>query len=353
MDLRQIRAEIDSIDEQLLLLLNRRMEFTLRTRKLKSSVEEPKREQEIISRIRSRFTQLISPEFSERLFLEIFAESKRLQSESRLLVGFQCEHGAFSEIAVKHAFPDAIAIPHVDFHGVFEGVKSGVLDYGVVPVENSVAGNVTEVDDLLIHSDLFIVSEVHSPIEHCLMALPGVDHREIRVVYSHPQAIAQCRAFLTRNRLEARPYFNTAGAALMLAREQPLGAAVIASKLSAELYGLEILKESVQDSAENQTRFLVLGNSPSTALGTKCSLVLTTNHKPGALYQLLQVFSETGINLTRIESRPHKSDNARFAFLLDFEGGEHEKKVASALEMLMSEGAEVRLLGSYRELASD
>src|SRR5262249_39715115 len=159
------------------------------TKKLKEKVTEPRREEEVLAGVRHNPFDLLTPEFSERLYQEIIGESKRLQEKNLRLIGFQGEHGAYSEMAVRQFDSAAVPIPHCEFGDVFAAVRSGVLDLGVVPVENSLAGNVTQVDDLLIHTDLSVTAEIGVDVHHCLLALPETDWREVRIVYSHPQAL--------------------------------------------------------------------------------------------------------------------------------------------------------------------
>ena len=190
------------------------------------------------------------------------------------------------------------------------------------------------------------------PVHHCLLALPETDYRDIKVVYSHPQALAQCRGVIARNKLEPRPYYDTAGAAMMLANERPKAAAAIASRLCAGIYGLEILKDSIEDHESNNTRFIVLakgGAAPDGAKGDKCSIIFSTAHKAGALYGVLKIFSDAGVNLTRIESRPIRKDPGNFAFLLDFQGSESDGKVAEMLSKVEKEARMYKFLGCYKE----
>lgn len=349
MDLKDIRNRIDSVDTEIVGLLSKRMELAVRAIKLKTKTLQSDREAEVLARVKSASRALIAPDFSEKLFTEIMAESRRLQDKELRLIGFQGEHGAYSEMAIKSLEPEAVTIPHTEFGDVFEGVASGVLDFGMVPVENSLAGNVGPVDDLLADTELKIVGELVMPIHHCLMTLPGADYRDIRVVYSHPQALAQCKGFLSRNKLEARPYYDTAGAAMMLARERPAAAAVIASHLSAELYGLEVLKENIEDNHTNATRFLKISRNACEQAGNKCTIAFSTAHKPGALLCILSAFSEAEINLTRIESRPMPRNPGMYVFLLDFLGSDRDEKVTSALEKVKKDAPMFRLLGCYQK----
>ena len=268
------------------------------------------------------------------------------------MVGFQGEHGAFGEMAVAAFDKSAVPVPCLEFADVFEAVENGQLDLGIVPVENSLEGSVNAVNDLLIEtaeSDLQIIGEINLPIHHCLLAIPDTDYREIKVVYSHPQALGQCRNFLARNKLEARPYYDTAGAAAMIANERPKAAAVIASRLCAEIYGLEVLKENVEDHSSNSTRFVVLSKQKNNDVGNKCSIAFTTPHKAGALFAVLKVFSDAGINLTRIESRPIRGEHGKFAFLLDLQGSERDSGVAEALKLAKERTEMFRMLGCYTE----
>lgn len=349
MELDELRKKIDAIDYELLKLLNRRMEYALRTRKMKDSIDDPEREKQVMDGALRHSKGLVRQEFTRKLFNEIISESRDLQGKSLKLAGFQGEHGAFSEVAVRSLGREWVPIPCPEFIDVFEGVGKGQFDYGVVPVENSLEGAVTQVNDLLVETDLRIVAEIKVPVHHCLLALPDSDYRDIKVVYSHPQALAQCRGFIARNKLEPRPYYDTAGAAMMLANERPKAAAAIASRLCAEIYDLEALKENIEDHESNFTRFVVLSREKSNEPGNKCSIIFSTAHRAGALYGVLKVFSDAGINLTRIESRPIRKDPGKFAFLLDFQGSDGDENVAKALAKMEKEAAMYKFLGCYKE----
>lgn len=349
MDLTDIRRKIDQTDFELLKLLEERMEWALRAQRLKPAVSDPEREKEVLDNVARAGLHLIGPEFSRGLFERTIAESSRLQAENRLLVGFQGEHGAFSEEAARAYFPEEVTLPHPEFEDVFRGTEEGALDFAVVPVENTLGGAVTRINELLIKTSLSIVGEVHVRVRHCLLALPGTDHKDIKAVYSHPQALAQCQSFLRRNKLEARPFYDTAGAARMLFKDRPQAAAAIAGELCASLYHLEVIKAGIEDEESNVTRFLVLGRQPPKDGGNKCSLVLWAAHEAGALYRVLRIFAEAGINLTRIESFPWAADPSRYAFFLDFQGSSEEPTVADALIRLRAEARSVRMLGCYQE----
>ena len=347
MKLEEIRHKIDKIDRELLVLLQERMGLALRSRKFKKTVTDPTREEEVLSRIERLNLDLIERSFTRRLISTIIEESKRLQEENRPLVAFQGEHGAYGEVAARRLIPGGAYIPCLEFIDVFRGVEERQFDMGVVPVENSLEGAVTQVNDLLTTTDLKVIGEAKVSVKHCLLAIADTDHREIRLVYSHPQALAQCRGFLMRNKLEARPFYDTAGAAKMLARENPRAAAAIASELCAELYDLEIIKEGIEDGPANNTRFLLLSREPHADGGDKTSIIFATPHEAGRLFAVLRLFAEANINLTRIASMPLRSDPENYCFFLDFEGAEKDEKVTAVLEQMEKLTISMKRLGSY------
>lgn len=348
MNLDEIRIKLDKVDFEILKLLNSRMELALMTRKFKQDITDSKREEDVLDNIKKNSRGLIAPDFCEKLYLEIISESKKLQNRDFKLIAFQGEHGAFSEVASKEWDRDLVPMPCNEFAEIFEGVKSGLYDFGIVPVENTLGGVVDQVNELLIETDMFIVGAVELPIRHCLLAIPGTDHREIRVVYSHRQALAQCRNFLSRNNLEPIPYYDTAGAAKMVSEKILKASAVIASKFAAEYYNLEIIKENIEDHHINTTRFLVLSSAAVQGKGEKCSILFSTEHKAGTLFNVLEVFAKRQINLTRIESVPHKPLN--YVFFLDFIGSDKDENVIEALNKVKSITINFKLMGCYKEL---
>jgi len=347
MNLKEIRENIDFLDSKILRLLNHRMELALMAKRLKSQIEDRERERELLSGIRRNSTGLVSAEFMEKIYIEIIRESKNLQHKDYRLIAFQGEHGAYSEVASREWNSDLIPVPCSGFAEVFEGVTSGLYDYGIVPVENTLGGVVGQVNELLINTDLNVVGAVELPIHLCLLALPGTDYREISAVYSHSQALAQCRHFLARNKLRPVQYYDTAGAARMLVEETPKASAAIASRLSAQLYNLEVIKEDIEDLDRNVTRFLVLSGEENREEGNKCSVIFSTEHKAGTLFRVLEVFARENINLTRIESIPDEPGS--YAFFLDFMGSNKVDKVVKALEEAKDITGNFRLMGCYKE----
>ncbi len=347
MRLKEIRSKIDKIDRELLVLLQERMGLALRSRKFKEATADPDREENMMARVERLNLDLMERSFTKQLLRTIVDESKRLQDEERKLVAFQGEHGAYGEVAARKLVGGGAFIPCMEFTDVFQGVDEGYFDYGVVPVENSLEGAVTPVNDLLTGTGLKVVGETGVPVKHCLLTTEDMDYREIRVVYSHPQALAQCRGFLSRNKLEPHPYYDTAGAAKMIARENPRATAAIASALCAELYDLEILKESIEDSRSNTTRFLLIAKEAHQGGGDKTSIIFATPHDSGKLHAVLRLFAEADINLTRIASMPLRWDPGNYSFFLDFEGSTEDEKVASILSKLEDLTISMKLLGCY------
>lgn len=347
MSLMQIRKRIDHIDSKILKLLNDRMELVLMAKKFKSQIEDRQREKEVFERIRKNLTGLINAEFMEKIYTEIIKESKEVQRQDYKLIAFQGEHGAYGDVASRAWSSELVPVPCSQFAEVFEGVKSGLYDFGIVPVENTLGGSVEQVNHLLINTDLHVVGAVELPIHLCLLALPGTDHREIRTVYSHPQALAQSRQFLSRNKLDPVQYYDTAGAARMLAEERPKGSAAIASSLCAELYHLEIIKEDIEDLERNMTRFLVVSKEENKEKGDKCSAVFSTEHKAGTLFRVLEEFAKENINLTRIESIPNEPGN--YAFFVDFMGATQDQNVVEALKKVKGITTHFKLIGCYKE----
>jgi prephenate dehydratase/chorismate mutase/prephenate dehydratase len=346
MNKKDFKLELEKIDLQLLKLLDARTELCLKAKKIHDDVDA-EIEGQIFDVISSRSWGLISRKFAKSMYSSIVQEINRLKGKELKLIGFQGEHGAYSEMASMIWDKKLIPIPCSEFTDVFEGVSSGLFDLGIVPVENSLGGVVSQVNQLIINTKLHVVGAVELGVHHCLLAPPGTDYRELRAAYSHSQALEQCHNFLERNNLEAIPYYDTAGSARMLAERAPKSTAAIASKLAAEIYNLEIIKENIEDFNRNITRFLIFAKSDPKTSGNKCSIIFSTSHKAGVLFEVLKVFADKGINLTRIESLPNKQGS--YAFFLDFIGSREDKKVQNALDMVKKNTAEFRLLGCYDE----
>ncbi len=268
-------------------------------------------------------------------------------------VAFQGEKGAYSEEAVIQFFGEEVeTVPCRDLPTVFSSVESGRVDYGVVPVENSIEGSVNETYDLLLTTGLKVSGEIYLEIHHSLLAHPEADPRKIRRVYSHPQALAQCRVYLLSRGYEAVPSYDTAGAAKMIMEERVLDAAAIASERTAKLYGLKVIERNIEDYGRNYTRFLVIGDKDAEPTGNdKTSIIFSLPHTPGSLYHALEEFASRMINLTKIESRPTKHRPFEYYFFVDFEGHRLEERVREALEGLLGKSTFLKVLGSYPKAA--
>jgi len=272
-------------------------------------------------------------------------------------VAYQGEPGAYGEEAVLRMFGDVEAVQCGSFAGVFEAVARGDADHGVVPVENSMAGCINETYDLLLAHALVITGELELRVSHCLMALPGQTLGQITKVYSHPQALAQCDAYLKRLGAELVPHYNTAGSAKMIREQGLAGCAAVASRRAASIYALEVLADQIEAHPENYTRFLALGQTPvPQAERSKTSVVFHVRNEIGTLHPALGTLATRRINLVKIESRPARHRPWDYTFYVDVDGHAAVDPLREALEELRQHTTFLRVLGSYpkapREAAS-
>jgi chorismate mutase/prephenate dehydratase len=264
-------------------------------------------------------------------------------------VAFQGERGAFSEDAAAKLFgADIDYLPCARLKEVFELVSQGMVEFGVVPVENSQAGSINETYDLLLAYPPNIFAEVILKVSHCLMALPGKKLENITTIYSHPQAIAQCAGFLSNLNVEVMSVYDTAGSAKMIKEKGLTDCAAIASRRASDIYGLEILAPEIETSVNNYTKFAAISKQKARrAHKNKTSLVFAGEHKPGSLYRILGIFATKNINLTKLESRPSRREPWEYVFYADFEGHLDSKVCQEAVKELQREAAFVKILGSY------
>ena len=268
----------------------------------------------------------------------------------RMPVAFQGEKGAYSENAVYSFFGSATDIePCRELSDVFERVKKGETEYGVVPIENSLEGSVNQTYDLFLEHDLQVCGEIVLRIVHCLIAHPGTSSSSVKTVYSHPQALAQCKRFLERLGCKLIPAFDTAGSVRMIKEEGLRDAAAIASEIAAKIYGMDVLAKEIEDSPNNYTRFFVLSKQDSPySGGDKTSIIFSAKNIPGALYEILEEFAKRKIDLTKIESRPTKKTPWEYNFYLDFKGHRNEEKCRQALTSIQDKTLFMKILGSYK-----
>ena len=264
-------------------------------------------------------------------------------------IAFQGERGAYSEMAIMLKFPTSTAIPLKTFYDVFETVKNHRNGIAVVPIENSIEGSVSETYDLLLQDKIYVSGEIFQRINHCLIV--NKDYKKIINVYSHPQALGQCRNYIQRNKLEPIPAFDTAGAVKFIKENKMMSSAAIASRRAAEIYDMEIFDEGIEDKKNNFTRFFVISkqlvDKPSGK--DRTSIIFALEHKPGSLYQVLKEFSRKSINLTRIESRPTKETPWEYYFYVDFDGHYNDEKVKLTLNRIKTQTKFFKLLGSYQK----
>ena len=266
-------------------------------------------------------------------------------------VAFLGPEGTYTEQAALVHDPEATLLSFATIPAVASAVDSGIADQGVVPIENSLEGSVTFTLDLLIHeSALFIRHELVLPIQHCLMARPETKPEDIKVIYSHPQALAQCRSFLEEYYSQAELVASlSTSAAVEEIRNSQMAAAAIANERSAALYGAEILAHGIQDDPNNVTRFVVLAptDHPPTGVDKTTICFDFDSDSPGILHSVLGEFAERGINLTKIESRPTRSSLGRYIFLMDLEGHREDSVMTEALEVVRAQVSMLKILGSY------
>jgi prephenate dehydratase len=263
-------------------------------------------------------------------------------------IAFQGEPGAYSEQAVFNYFGEVETLPCESFDVVFDSVNTQACDAGLIPIENSLAGSIHQNYDLLLRNQLHIVGEYLLRVRHCLIAMPGVKKEDIKKAISHPQALGQCAAYLRNHGIKAEQVYDTAGSVKMLKESGARDVAAIASKRAAQLYGMQILEEGIEDNAENYTRFLAIRTEAVVPKGeAKTSIVFTLKNQPGALFKAMSVFALRDIDLTKIESRPLQGKPWEYLFYIDLIGAMQDDTVRRALEHLGEYAVTLRVLGSY------
>lgn len=350
--LEQLREDIDALDKQLLDLISQRARCAQEVAEVKSKSPEPttfyrpEREAQVLRKVIEQNQGPLSEEEMARLFREIM--SACLALEKTLDIAYLGPEGTFTQSAALKHFGHSVntsAFGSID--QVFREVESGASNYGVVPIENSIEGVVNHTLDMLNDSGLKICGEVELRIHHHLLS-NNESLEEITKIYSHQQALAQCRAWLDLNVVKADRLAvssNAEGARIVSTEENT---AAIASEAAAELYGLNILAKNIEDEPDNTTRFLVIGRATCSPSGNdKTSLIFSAQNKPGALHKLLSCFAENDISMTRIESRPSRREMWAYVFFADIEGHAEDESVKKALSELEESAAMLKLLGSY------
>lgn len=373
-DLGEIRVEIDKIDSELIELFKKRMDCAKAVGLYKKENNIPvlnqNRENEILDSVEEKggeygsHARLLFSNIMElsralqhnivgsgkKIRADILNASSKMQTEN-VKVGYQGIKGANGHEATLKLFSNGDAVNYKTFADVFDAVDREEVTYGVLPVENSTAGSVSAVYDLILKHRFYIVKALDLPIDYCLAGLKQSELSDIEKVWSHSQSLSQCANYIAKNNFESTPFENTAVAAREVANEKRLNVAAICSYKAAEEYGLKILDNHLQDDKGNTTRFIVISKTlciPEDA--NKISLCFSLPHVTGSLYGLLCRFNSLGLNLTKIESRPRKGKDFEYLFYLDFSGSVHSDNVIDLISQLSEEMPEFSFLGNYCEL---
>jgi len=351
MSIDDLRKRIDSLDEELVRLLGERMRVAQAIGEEKEKeglpILDAARERLVFDKVRELGVRSgVDADDVEHIYERIVEAAKGMQHTT---VAFQGEPGAFSEQAAVEFFGRSVStLPQPTFDAVFTSVTEDRTRFGIVPVENSSEGSISRVYDLFLDYDVRVTGETALRIVHCLIAAPGVELGDIKKVYSHPQALAQCGAFLGHLGVELVPSYDTAGSVKLLKEQGATDAAAVAGMRAAELYGMNVLAKSIEDSQNNYTRFFILSKRAMSASGRdKTSIVFSVQHEPGHLFEALRVLSDRGVNLTKIESRPTRQKPWDYNFYLDFEGHHEEPHFAESLRLMSQHCVFLRVLGSY------
>ena len=350
MELKALRRAIDSIDSKILNLLNDRASVTLKIGKIKSRSKEsiyvPNRETQVYKRLADNNKGPLSNAAIQAIYREVM--SSALNLEKSLTIAYLGPEFTFTHLASMKKFGSMVDYSSCNtITAVFDEVEKGRADYGVVPIENSVEGAVNHTLDMFIDSDLKICSEIYLDIAHSLLSKES-DRKKIKKVYSKDQVFGQCRLWLEEHlpNVTLVEVSSTAKAAELAAKEK--GTACIASELAAKKYGLKVLYRSIEDSAHNVTRFLIIGRTVAKPTKKdKTSIMFSLKDRVGALHDILIPFKNYKINLTKIESRPSKVKAWKYYFFVDMEGHHLDPKVAKALTILKKSTTYIKILGSY------
>ena len=379
MDLTELRKQIDGIDDQLVQLFCRRMELCAQVAEYKKAnglpILMPAREREKLKDVAEKAGPDMA-NYTRTLYAMLFELSRSYQSKlsggSRKLyemitqsiqdtpnlfpqtamVACQGVEGAYSQLACEKIFPNPMILYFKTFDGVFQAIDQGLCQYGILPIENSTAGSVTKVYDLMIQHNFYIVRTFRLKIDHNLLANPGAKLEDIKEIYSHEQAINQCSTFLhSLKGVNVVPVANTAVASEMVASSGRKDVAALSSRSCAELYNLSCLASSVQDKGNNRTRFICISRNMEIYPGSdKTSIMMVLNHRPGALYKVLARIYTLGINVTKLESRPIPDREFEFMFYFDLETSIYSEQFVQLMCELEDLCEEFKYLGSYTEV---
>lgn len=374
MDLNELRGKLDEIDAEIVKLYENRMEICKQVAEYKietgKKVFDRQREAEKLAKVKS----LTHNEFNscgiEELFEQIMSMSRKLQYQllaesgsigklpfigvdaletKKARVVFQGAEGAYSQAAMMQYFGEQVNSFHVDsFRDAMSAIDEGSADFAVLPIENSTAGIVSEIYDLLQEYENYIVGEQIIRIEHCLLGVPGASLSDIKTVYSHPQSLMQSAKYLAEHDWQQISMQNNAFAAKKVAEEGNRTQAAIAGEHAGKIYGLEVLQKGINQSGTNSTRFIIVTNQKIFKKDAKkVSICFEVPHESGSLYHMLSHFIYNNLNMTKIESRPIEDRNWEYRFFIDFEGNLADSAVKNALRGLRDEARNMKILGNY------
>lgn len=375
MDLSKLREELDRIDGQIVKLYEERMEYCSQVADYKietgRNVLDKAREEEKLRKVRSLVHNECNAHGVQELFEQIMSMSRKLQYNrltregvggrlpfidvdqlevQKARVVFQGAEGAYSQMAMLKYFGEDVDSFHVDtFRDAMCAIEEGSADFAVLPIENSTAGIVSEIYDLLVEFENYIVGEQIIRIEHCLLGVPGAKQEQIRTVYSHPQSLMQSARYLNAHENWRQISMqNNAFAARRVIEDGDMSQAAIASEQAAKIYGLDILERGVNQADNNSTRFIIVTNQKIFLKNaSKVSLCLEVSHESGSLYRILSHFIYNNLNMCKIESRPIEERNWEYRFFIDFEGNLADGAVKNALRGLREEARSMKILGNY------
>ncbi len=351
MAMEETRKKIDSIDGEIVKLLNERIGLAKKIgeekREKKENVYDPAREEEVIKKLVEKNKGDFPKESVENIFREIFSVSRKAQQPLR--VTYLGPEATFTHMAALKQFGSQCEfIPFNSIAEIFSGVEKNDCDFGVVPIENSLEGSVTSTYDMLMNRKLGIVAEVSLEINHNLISKNRL--KDIKKLYTHPMALAQCRQWIAKNLPGVEILEVSSTSKSVESASLYLNSAGIGSELAAQKYGLEIIARNIQDAANNTTRFLVIGKTkPKRAPKNKTSIVFSTKHEAGALFNALETLKKNRLNMTKIQSRPTKEKKWEYVFFVDIQGFIEDENVKAALKEMQKNTLFLEVLGSYPE----
>lgn len=354
-ELEELRKKINEVDIKIVELLNERGKIVIDIGKIKKNLDldtyQPKREEKVIQKVVDK-SNILPAESIEAIWKEIMSASKRIQGTIDK-VGYLGPQGTFTHQAALEFFPKSGSkfIPCKNIIEIFENIEKKILNYGVIPIENSLQGTVRETLDLLIEKNLMIYGEIELRIIQNLIGFKGATSSQIEKIYSHPQAFAQTRSWLKTNlpNAELINVNSTAEAVKIIKDKKQESIAAIGTSFAANFHELKIIYSNIEDNPSNFTRFLIISDKENKIKKgkIKTSIIYVTKHIPGALYNVLELFANANINLLKIESRPRRKGRWEYIFLMDFEGDKEDPQIQKVIEQMKQNVIWYKILGSY------